>query len=43
MCQTRMSSVCTPTCSSSLCGDGVLDEDGVNDILDDNDDELCDD
>jgi cysteine-rich repeat protein len=42
-CQTRFTATCSPVCAPSSCGDGIMDEDGENNLLDDEDDEHCDD
>ncbi len=42
-CQTRFTASCSPVCAPSSCGDGVVDEAWINDLLDDEDDEDCDD
>jgi len=42
-CQTRFTQSCSPYCSLSTCGDGFVDRDGPDNILDTADDELCDD
>lgn len=41
-CKLRQTASCTPACSYGGCGDGYVDLDGLDDVLETEDDEACD-